>query len=253
MRANRIKLPSRLPPAIVLALLSGCAGSTALEFPDRAATPIDPVTTGSVSGEVRLEGTPPPREDLGIGSVAGCAGHASPPLSESVIVTGGKVQNVVVHVKRGLEGRVFTIPREPVTIDQKGCVFVPHVVAVQTYEPVRFTNGDPLLHNVRAATERNKSFNVALSAQGSDRTTQFKTAEFVPIRCDVHAWMSAYVAVVDNPFHAVTGADGAFTLTGLPAGTYVLEAWHETLGTAAQEVTIAAGGKAAASFVLTAR
>ncbi len=235
--------------ALSLLALAACGGQPALEFPERTPTALDSASSGAVVGSVSFAGTPPAREEIALGSVGACAAvHATPPLTETVVVHDGQLANAIVYVKSGLEGRVFAIPREPVTVDQKGCVFLPHVRSVQTYTPVRFVNSDPLLHNVRSASERNRPFNLALSQSGSERLVQFESAEMVPITCDVHGWMRAYVGVFDHPYHAVTGGDGRFALRALPAGHYVLEAWHETLGTKTAEVDVPAGGEASATF-----
>ena len=104
-------------------------------------------------------------------------------------------------------------------------------------------NSDPLLHNVRAASEVNQPFNQGQPVQGMRYAHTFSTEEvMVPIKCDVHAWMNAWVGVVSHPYFAVTGADGAFSLPNLPAGAYTVEAWHEAAGTATGTVTVTAAG-----------
>ena len=108
---------------------------------------------------------------------------------------------------------------------------------------VRELPGDPLLHNVRANAEINQPFNQGQPVQGTRYTHTFSTAEvMVPMKCDVHAWMNAWIGVVDHPYFAVTGPDGAFTLPNLPAGTYTIEAWHEAAGTRTAEVTVTPQG-----------
>jgi len=190
---------------------------------------------------VLLIGPSPPREKLNI-TESGCH-HAAgeEPVKESVVVNSdGTLRNTIVHIKAGLGDRVFA-PPEAAVIDQKGCVYLPHVSAVQTNQLITFLNSDPTLHNIHAVAKVNSPFNVGMAIKGQKVTRFFSKPEIVRMKCDVHSWMLSYVGVFDNPFHAVTGDEGTFVLKGLPAGTYELEAWHETYGTRSQPLTLADG------------
>lgn len=190
-----------------------------------------------VRGRVGFEGKPPQRRAITMSSEAACHRPGTPTLTEDVVVApDGGLKNVYVHVVSGLGDRVFAAPPQPAVMDQAGCVFVPHVLAVQAGQVVTFQSSDPVLHNVRAAAKKNRSFNVSMPAKGRTVSRWFADPEVVPIRCDVHAWMSGYIAVESHPFSRVTGDDGTFSLEGLPAGEYEVEAWHEKLG--AQRKTI---------------
>jgi plastocyanin len=145
-------------------------------------------------------------------------------------------------VKSGLETLTFAVPSEPVVIDQQRCRYLPRVVGVRVGQPLQIHNGDPLLHNVRSDGEINQPFNQGQPVQGMTFSYTFTTREvMVPVKCDVHAWMRAYVGAMEHPYFAVTGAGGTFALPNLPAGTYTIAAWHERLGTREQQVTVAAG------------
>lgn len=173
---------------------------------------------------------------------AACHRPGSEALSEEVIVNpDGTLRNVLVHVVSGLGDRAFAPPSEPAVMDQKGCLFLPHLLPAQTLQVIEFRNSDPVSHNVRAVARSNRGFNISMSGKGRGVRRYFSTPEVVKIRCDIHAWMGAYVAVEAHPYHAVTGEGGAFALPGLPAGTYEIEAWHETLGAARRTAALADG------------
>ena len=238
---------------VVVLAVTGCSRED-LVFPDQAPTPLDLSRAGKLTGTVFFAGEPPERIELSLSGAPGCAaGHGEATLSETVLVNDGKLENVFVYIQSGLEDRVFAVPREAVVVDQKGCVFLPHVVGAQAHQPVRFLNSDNLLHNVRAAAIKNKGFNFGLDVAGSARVKQFPVPEVpIPLKCDVHGWMTSYVCVVPHPYFAVTGAEGAYVIDKLPPGTYVLEAWHEALGTKRQEVAVAEDGTATVDFTFSA-
>jgi hypothetical protein len=126
-------------------------------------------------------------------------------------------------------------------IDQKGCLFTPRVAGAQTGQPIHFVNSDPLLHNVHSTPSEAKGWNLSLSKQGVQREVRVAKPEvMIPMKCDVHPWMKGYVGVLDHPYFAVTGPDGRFTLPNVPAGEYVVGAWHERFGVREARVTVGA-------------
>ena len=194
---------------------------------------LDPTTTGTIKGKVFFEGTSPALVDLPIRGNPECAVfHPSGAIrSEELLVENGLLRNVFVYVKQGLEGHAFQVPPSPVTVENKRCVYVPHVVGVQAGQPLLLINDDPTLHNVHLYSKSNRAFNLGLPFQGMKQTKKFDAPEvMMTLKCDVHPWMLGYVGVLPHPFFAVTGMDGTFELKGLPPGEYVLEAWHEKLG-----------------------
>jgi plastocyanin len=230
-----------LPGVLTLGLVSACGGG-GTEAPAPAAAPIaNPVnaaTAGNVTGKVVFEGTAPAPTPLRTSADPKCQGTEL--MSEVIVVgDGSALQNVFVYVKDGLGDLKFPVPAQAVSMDQKGCHYIPHVFGVQVGQPVEITNSDPTLHNVHAVAHANREFNAGQPLQGMKMTHTFTTKEImVPFKCDVHGWMNAWVGVLDHPYFSVTGKDGAFSLNGLPPGTYTVEAWHEKLGTKAQTVTI---------------
>jgi len=211
------------------------------------------IGSGVVRGRVLFAGAPPPRRPIKMSGEAACHKPDNPALSEELVVNDdGTLRNVWLRIVDGLGDRVFAPPDAPAEIDQVGCLFVPHVLAVEPNQVVIFKNSDPAVHNVRAMATLNPTFNVAMSARGKTVRKYFAKPEAVKIRCDIHAWMSAWI-VVGGRFQAVTGEDGLFALQGLPAGTYVVEAWHESLGAQRQTVAIGDGETATADFTFAAR
>lgn len=221
---------------------SSSAASAREEQPKGDAKPWDPALgTATVTGVVRLAGAPPRRREVQMTADSKCtAQHTAPVMDETVIVgADGALANVFVSVKKGLESWKFPVPSEPVALDQKACLYAPHVLGVRVGQPLVTRNGDPLMHNVHVSSARNGDFNVSQPPESRDISKVFEVAEqMVKFKCDVHGWMSAHVGVVNHPYFAVTGADGAFTLTGLPAGEFTIDAWHEKYGRRSQTVKV---------------
>jgi plastocyanin len=152
---------------------------------------------------------------------------------------------VIVSVSKGLPaGKAWPVPTEAAIMDQQGCRYVPHVLAVRVGQPVRFLNSDALFHNVHTLPKANRDANVPMPASRKEVAETF-TKEEGPfgVKCDVHPWMQGWVRVFSHPFYAVTRDDGAFRIPDLPAGSYELTAWHETLGTKTVNVTVGKDAK----------
>jgi plastocyanin len=150
--------------------------------------------------------------------------------------------NIMVWVSKGLPaGKTWPAPKTPVVLDQKGCIYVPHVMGIMVGQPYRILNSDGVLHNVHALPKINKGFNRAMPPTLKEASASFdKPEDIFQIKCDVHPWMNAYVGVFTHPFFSVTGKEGKFNISGLDAGTYTITAWHERLGTQTATVTVGA-------------
>jgi plastocyanin len=206
------------------------------------------VQGGAVSGTVKFSGTPPANPKVDMSEEAVCKGkYTTDPV---VTVTNGNLQNALVYVKSGLPaGQKHPAPATPVVVDQEGCLYHPRTLAVMAGQPLEIRNSDPVLHNIKVVAQKNRGFNISQPTKGMKTTRTFTAQEIaIPVTCNVHGWMHANLNVFTHPFFAVTGADGSFTIKGLPAGTYEVEAWHEKLGTQTLSVTVPATGSAAANF-----
>ena len=161
----------------------------------------------------------------------------------------GTLRSVFVYI-RDSDAIGASVPiAQPVELNQVACVYQPRVLGVQTGATIKITNSDTTLHNVNVQATNNPSFNVAQPIPGMSIERSFANPEvMIPVKCDVHSWMRSYIGVLPHPYFAVTGKDGAFDISGLPAGDYVLEAWHETLGTRTMSMKVEAGALAIANF-----
>jgi plastocyanin len=208
-------------------------------------------TTASLKGVVRFEGMPPKSKLISMSADPSCAKqHSSPVLAQEVVTDSkGDLQNVVVFVAEGLGDRTFEVPTQPVVVEQKGCMYLPHVLAVRANQPLHMVNDDPTSHNVHPTPANNREWNKA-EPPGSSVDEAFAREEIaIPVKCNVHPWMHGYIAVFKHPYFAVTGKDGSFDLSNLPPGTYTIKAWHETLGTSTQTITVGANEAKEISFV----
>lgn len=209
--------------------------------PTPAAAPVasESGKTFDVKGVITFDGVPPKGKKLNL--PAGCQKPGSGDVySNEVIVHNGKVQNVLVRVVKGLEGKTFTdVPKEEIELDQRGCMYSPRVAAARVGQKVTFINSDPIFHNVRSVTKENQKFNMAMPKKNQRETKVFTKPEiFLQAKCSVHPWMGAYVAIMDHPFYSITNEQGEFTLPKLPVGHYTIEAWHEVFGTTTTEIDV---------------
>jgi len=166
-----------------------------------------------------------------------------------VVNRNGTLANVFVYVKSSLEGKTFPVPSTPVTIDQQGCWFHPRVLGIQVGQRLSVINSDPVTHNIHPMAEINREWNHSQGAGDAPLARKFLKPEvMIPVKCNIHSWMHAFIGVVDNPYYAVTGADGTFKIDNLPPGDYVLEAWQEKLGRQDEKITVGPSGKVETSF-----
>lgn len=208
---------------------------------------------GGITGTVKYEGAVPKLPALKMDADPGCLKKHSSPVMPDVLVLGegNTMGNIFVRVKSGLPKKDYPAPSEPVVLDQRGCKYSPHVMGVMVGQPFKILNSDGLLHNVHSLPKVNSGFNRAMPATVKEAVYTFDKQEFMfKIKCDVHPWMGAWVAVMTHPFFDVTGTDGKYEIKNLPAGTYEIEIWHERLKTKTQSVTITGDETKTVDFTL---
>ena len=243
--------------AFLLAVCTPKDDSTARAAPaDR--TPVEEMQAGAtISGRIKFTGTKPTNPRIDMSEEAACkAKYPAPPTAETVVVNAnGTLSNVFVYVKAGLPaGGTYPVPATPVVLDQGGCRYHPHVLGIRVGQNLEILNSDPVLHNIKAKAVKNRPFNVSQPSAGMKTMRTFSAPEvMVALECNVHGWMNAFLGVLPHPFFAVTGADGSFSIKGLPPGTYTIEAWHEKYGTQTATVTVAGTAPKTQDFTFAAR
>jgi len=241
-----------------LLVTQGCGDSA--KPPKRTPTPVDPATAGSIKGTVQFKGTPPVPRPIASSGDAACAREPAPFEEYAVVIAdqSGRlvVQNAFVWIKSGLGAFVPSVPETPVVVDQRVCVFRPHVVGVQRYQVLRFTNSDQTEHNVKFAEPgKNPAHDKTMTGAGQSLDFWFPEEAAPPMKviCSKHSWMRCWVGVCDHPYFAVTGAEGTFDLKMIPPGTYTVGCWTEAYGTKEQQVKLEAKAAVPIEFTFEAK
>ncbi len=229
----------------LVVLVSACVMSIASPVFGRP-----PDAASSLKGTVKFEGTAPKPTKIDMSADPLCAkAHSTPPTTEEVVVGANSgLENVVVYVSDGLTTHTFQTPAQPVTFEQKGCQYKPHVLAMQASQKLEIVNSDETTHNIHPNPSNNREWNMT-QPHGAPLEQTFAREEIaVPVKCNVHPWMKGYIAVFKHPYFSVTDKEGTFDIKDLPPGTYTITAWQEKLGTQTQKVTIAAGESKSLDF-----
>jgi hypothetical protein len=206
---------------------------------EQAGPVVSPDSAAAITGVVNFEGTAPAGEPIDMSEEPVCAEkHAEQPMKQHAMVNDGKLANVFVYVKEGLGDRTFPTPQQGVEIDQDGCRYHPHILAIQANQDLIIKNADGILHNINTQPTVNQGFNVSQPVEMETRKSFSMPEVMIPVKCDVHGWMEAYIGVQNHPYMAVSAEDGTFSLADLPPSTYTIEAWHELYGTQTQTVTV---------------
>ena len=215
--------------------------------------PVDASQFSTIKGTIHFKGTAPKPLNIDMSMDPGCA-MAGDNMVEQYVVSGGKLSNVYVYIKSGVTPSVVSASATPVLLDQKGCKYTPHVIAVQQGGSVLFKNSDPTMHNVHIVGPNGSAMDISQGPMGQPQTQQFSSPQvMLPVRCNNHPWMNAFINVAPSPYFAVTGTDGNFTIQGLPPGNYTLAAVHEKLGEQDIDITVKPKSTAKADFTFTAK
>ena len=232
-------------------VVAGCKSQPAANAPQQPQyTAIDMSTAATIEGTVHYAKTPPKPVEIDMAQDPACTlGPAN--YSEGYVVNHGGFANVFIYVKDGLGNKIYAAPSQPVTIDQKGCRYQPHVVGVMVGQPVVFVNSDPTMHNIHMTptVQGNQSVDISQPPnQGHDERKFAQPELMMPVRCNNHPWMQAFINVAPNPFFAVSDADGHYAIHGLPPGTYTIVADQENLGQQTATLTVSANQTATQDF-----
>ncbi len=213
---------------------------------------------GTITGMVSFTGTPPTAKPISMGADAVCESKNPNALAEDIVVKeGGAMQNVFIYVKDGktadnknINSLGFDPPAQSQVLDQNGCHYVPHILGIQVKQKLEIKNSDATSHNINLQATKNEKINPSQPPGSPAVEKTFQRAEIlIPVKCNQHPWMKAYIGVVSHPFYAVSGADGKFEIKGLPPGTYTLVAWHEKFKQEqTQSITVGAKESKEASF-----
>jgi plastocyanin len=206
---------------------------------------LQPARAGDITGVITLKGTPPAEKDitpLKDDATCGALYDTMPTTHFYVVSPQGELADVVVSLK-DVTGKSTGASAPPAVLDQKGCVYLPSILAIQTGQKLIVKNSDPCVHNVHTTPTANPEVNQVQMPGGADLTFTFDKPEpFLKFRCDVHPWMFAWVTVVDSPYFAVSGKDGKFTIKNVPPGKYTIETNHRKLGTQTADIEVTDSG-----------
>jgi len=215
-------------------------------------TPARP-SGGTVSGKITYEGTPAKQKPIDMSKEPSCAKQYTAPPTTETIVTGpnNALQNVVVYISAGAPDEAA--PSQAVVFTQKGCRYLPHVLAFQVNQVLTVVNEDQTSHNIHPLAKTNREWNKSQPPGAPPIVDKYDKAEMIAVKCNVHPWMHGTFAVLKNSHYTISGEDGSFSLPNLPPGKYTVTAFHESYGDQSQEVTITGSETKTLSFTFKAR
>jgi plastocyanin len=227
-------LPIALGGLFALCIAGDAAGSVG----DQAPAPTS--ASGVLKGVAKIEGAVPKQAHIDMSADPQCARmHPNGAATEDIVTDGkGGLENVIIFISGGLEGRTFDPPQEHAVMTQKGCMYQPHVLAMRANQKLEVVNADSTTHNIHPIPNNNREWNKTQPPGLPIEETFAREEIAIPVKCNVHPWMRSYIAVLKNPYFAVTDKDGGFELKNLPPGNYTIEAWHEKLGRSIQKITV---------------
>jgi plastocyanin len=251
-----MKISIRTLVLLVPLSLAGCnktepaTPASSSSTPDHSALAVvDSATAGSITGTITYKG-PPLQKLHTIDMTQDPACPTSPQPSEAIVLKDGRLANVFIYVKEGLPQGRFPVPAQPAVLDQKGCRYVPHMMGVMVGQQLKILNSDNAQHNVHSMPAGNAPWNESQMPMGEPITKSFSKPEaMIPLQCNQHPWMRAYVNVLTNPYFAVSAEDGKFEIKNLPPGQYTLAAVQEKFGEQTMTIKIEPKGTTKADFI----
>jgi plastocyanin len=207
-------------------------------------------SAGGVKGTISFQGAKPHLPEISMAQDRVCASLQTGPVhpEDGQVNGNGTVPNAFVYIQ-GSGLQTYKPPSTPVTLTQRRCEYVPHVLGVMVGQPVEVSTEDPTTHNIHVMAKENHSWNVSQQPGSQPLTQRFTHPEImIPVKCNEHPWMKAYIGVTTNPFYAVTGEDGTFAMKNLPPGQYTIGVWTATFGTQEKQVIVEAGQSVTADF-----
>jgi plastocyanin len=250
------RIPALMLAAAMLSLMLACGGGDDDDVAEDEGAATETAGTpyksggneGSITGAISFTGEAPAPKTISMDADPACAASNPNPQTEDSVVKDGKLANVFVYIKDGktadgksITGFAFEVPATEVSLDQKGCRYVPHVLGMMAGQKLKVTNSDPTAHNVHPSPKSNKEWNQSQPANAQPIIQTFTRAEIVvPVKCNQHPWMKANIGVMKHPLYAVSGENGAFEIKNVPPGTYTVATWHERYGEKTQSVTVGA-------------
>lgn len=244
--------------AAVAAALAACGGSKPPEAAAKSTQPVayfhpDPATAGKLRGRILYRGPKPTKVVINMDSDVTCAEeHGNKPVAQDIVETGpdAGLANAFVYIQTGLEGKKFEPAKDPVVLDQRGCLFAPRALGLRAGQPLELRNSDKVTHNIHPLPKNNREWEQSQPAGAPDAEHKFaRTEVMIPVKCNIHQWMHAYIGVVEHPYFAVTGPDGSFDLSNVPPGDYTIAVWHEKLGDQTQQVHLAPSATQSVEFI----
>ena len=235
-------------------LIFGCSSEKAPETTEQptattaapTGTPVDQATVGTITGKISFTGAKPKLATIKMDQDPVCVGKHSSPVhvEDGEVNDNGTLPNVFVYIKEGADKYAWPTPTDGVTLDQNGCMYTPHVLGVQVDQTLHIVSSDATTHNIHPQPKDNREWNESQAPGAAPLDKKFARAEVViPVKCNQHPWMKAYIGVVKNPLFAVSGKDGTFTIKGVPPGDYTVEAWSAVGGGQTQEQKVTVGAK----------
>ena len=209
---------------------------------------------GTVSGKITYTGTPAKMKPIDMSKEPTCAKQHPTPVTTEAVVTGANnaLANVLVYVSAGASDE-SSVPSQAVTFTQKGCQYIPHVLAMHTGQELKVVNDDQTSHNIHPLAKINREWNKSQPPGTPPLSEKFDKEEFIPVKCNVHPWMHGYFAVLKTSHYATSGENGSFTLPNLPPGKYTITAWQENYGAQTQDVTISGNETKTVDFTFKAK